>query len=75
MALVLFFPSARLLIPRPDALVPGAGEEDIISRGEREGGQRGRRIGGAAVEVGGFASLVRITWYEYCVTQSIQHVV
>ena len=75
MALVLFFPSARLLIPRPDAFVPGAGEEDIISRGEREGGQRGRRIGWAAVEVGGFASLDRNTCYEYRVKRSIQHVV
>ena len=48
-------------IPRPDAFVPGAGEEGIISRGESEGGQRSGRIGGAAVEVGRFASLNRIT--------------
>ena len=46
-----------MTVPRPDAFVPGAGEEGVISRGESEGGQWGGRIGRAAVEVGRFASL------------------
>ena len=48
-------------VPRPDGFVPGAGEKGIVSRGESEGGQRCGRIGGPAVEVGGFTSLNRIT--------------
>ena len=50
-----------MTFPRPDAFVPGAGEEDVIFGGESEGGQRCSRIGGTAVEVGGFTSLDRIT--------------
>ena len=43
--------------PRPDAFVPGAGEESILFRGESQRCQWGGRIGGAAVEVGRFTSL------------------
>lgn len=43
--------------PRPDAFVPGAGEEGLISRGECQRCQGGGRISGAAVEVGRFTSL------------------
>ena len=50
-----------MTVPRPDAFVPGAGEEGIISGGESEGGQWSGGIGGSAVEVGGFTALNRIT--------------
>lgn len=49
-----------MTVPRPDAFVPGAGEEGVISWGESEGGQWTGRIGGTAVEVGSFASLERV---------------
>ena len=65
MAFVLSFPSTRVTVPRPDGFVPGAGEEGIVLRGESEGGQGSGRIGGAAVEVGRFASLGRVAWCQY----------
>ena len=61
MAFILSFPSTGVKFPRPDAFVPGAGEEGVIFRRESEGGQRSGRVSGAAVEAGSFASLNKNT--------------